>query len=200
MAHILNLVVKDGLKAYKKEVDTIALAVKYIKHSSQRVTNFKESVENACTSNKFLISECPTRWNSTHDMLKTAIELKDAFFDYDFNNSCFARDLEEIPKRADFESKISIVSRMAKDILSIQVSSVASEYAFSASGRILDPYRNSLAPNIVEALVSTQDWICTSSKNITMDTLEDLMKDDELAKEIQEGLDQQNEKGENVAA
>ncbi|GKA45422.1 zinc finger BED domain-containing protein RICESLEEPER 2 [Tanacetum coccineum] len=90
--------------------------------------------------------------------------------------------------------------RFPSYILSIQVSSVASEYAFSASGRILDPYRNSLAPNIVEALVSTQDWICTSSKNITMDTLEDLMKDDELAKEIQEGLDQQNEKGENVAA
>ncbi|GJZ01288.1 zinc finger BED domain-containing protein RICESLEEPER 2 [Tanacetum coccineum] len=103
MAHILNLIVKDGLKTYKKEVDTIALAVKYIKHSSQRVTNFKESVENATDSKKFLISECPTRWNSTHDMLKTAIELKDAFFYYDFNNSCFARDLEETPKRADFE-------------------------------------------------------------------------------------------------
>ncbi|GJS28937.1 reverse transcriptase domain-containing protein [Tanacetum coccineum] len=108
MAHILNLVVKDGLKAYKKEVDTIALAVKYIKHSSQRVTNFKESVENACASSKFLISECPTRWNSTHDMLKTAIELKDAFFDYDFNNSCFARDLEEIPKLADYEVILDI--------------------------------------------------------------------------------------------
>nr|GEV82154.1 reverse transcriptase domain-containing protein [Tanacetum cinerariifolium] len=63
-----------------------------------------------------------------------------------------------------------------------RVSTVASEYAFIASGRILDPYRNSLAPNIVEALVCTQDWIRTSSKNITMDTLEDLMKDDELAK------------------
>ncbi|GKA15293.1 zinc finger BED domain-containing protein RICESLEEPER 2 [Tanacetum coccineum] len=197
MAHILNLVVKDGLKAYKKE-DTIALAVKYLKHLSQRVTNFKESVENACASNKFLISECPTRWNSTHDMLKTAIELKDAFFDYDFNNSCFARDLEEIPKRADFEiykvrNKLSggedeltkylkesrleleddedfdilnwwklnsprfpIVSRMAKGILSIQVSTVAFESAFSASCRILDPYRNALAPNIVEALETTK--------------------------------------------
>ncbi|GJS53056.1 zinc finger BED domain-containing protein RICESLEEPER 2 [Tanacetum coccineum] len=415
MAHIFNLVVKDGLKKYKKEVDTIALAVKYIKHSSQRVTNFKESVEKATDSNKFLISECPTRWNSTHDMLKTAIELKDAFFDYDFNNSCFARDLEETPKRADFEvcscfrvsfiyipnpcfnarnkkkfqvlpghgyhildieqaifvpsgkhmesfknmigdmrkkydkywgdykkinhymyfavildptmkseivkygfkhliengcmpmdqdeedsqetpfqfltpdelcdkcvekvekdmgllfamykekystttssdlprpmssksgssksrrgnaflnsfkdklgnkssggedelrkylkeprleleddedfdiltwwklnsPRFPIVSRMAKDILCIQVSTVASESAFSASGRVLDPYRNSLAPNIVEALVCTQDWIRTSSRNITMDTLEDLMKDDELAKEIQEGLDKQ---------
>ncbi|GJS68508.1 reverse transcriptase domain-containing protein [Tanacetum coccineum] len=85
--------------------------------------------------------------------------------------------------------RFPIVSRMAKDILSIQVSTVASESAFSASGRILDPYRNALAPNIVEALVCTQDWICTSSRNITMDTLEDLMKDGDLAKEIQEGLD-----------
>ncbi|GJZ58841.1 zinc finger BED domain-containing protein RICESLEEPER 2 [Tanacetum coccineum] len=112
MAHILNLVVKDGLKDFKKEVETIASAVKYIKHSSQRVTNFKESVENACASNKFLISECPTRWNSTHDMLKTAIELKDVFFDYDFNNSCFARDLEEIPKRADFEGDPTMKSEI----------------------------------------------------------------------------------------
>ncbi|GJS07014.1 zinc finger BED domain-containing protein RICESLEEPER 2 [Tanacetum coccineum] len=36
-----------------------------------------------------------------------------------------------------------------------------------------------------------KDWIRTSSRNITMDTLEDLMKDGELAKEIQEGLDKQ---------
>ncbi|PWA46371.1 zinc finger BED domain-containing protein RICESLEEPER 2 [Artemisia annua] len=410
MAHILNLIVKDGLKTFNKEVSNIALAVKYIKHSSQRVTNFKESIEKTCNSKKFLVSECPTRWNSTHDMLKTAIELKEAFFDYDFNNSSFARDLEEIPKRVDFEvcrkvvsflekfkettelvSNVScpvshlwfgevldidkhlrewqhenasfkemiedmrkkydkywgdykkinhymyfamildptmklemigvgfrhliengcvpmevdendsdetplsfltddevcdkmvkkvendmrvlfdmykekygtnlssdlpkptssqstntssrrnsfffkkqagnkfsgvddelskylkeprlelegddyfdilnwwklnsprfpIVSKMAKDILCIQVSTVASESAFSASGRVLDPYRNSLSPSIVEALVCTQDWIRTSSRNITMDTLEDLMKDDELAKEIQEALDKQ---------
>ena len=68
------------------------------------------------------------------------------------------------------------------DILCIQVSTVASESAFSASGRVLDPYRNCLTPTIVEALVCTQDWIRTSSKNITMDTFEDLMKEDELAK------------------
>ena len=79
IAHILNLIVKDGLKTFNKEVSNISLAVKYIKHSSQRVANFKESVEKTSTSKKFLVSECPTRWNSTHDMLKTAIELKEAF-------------------------------------------------------------------------------------------------------------------------
>ncbi|PWA60048.1 zinc finger BED domain-containing protein RICESLEEPER 2 [Artemisia annua] len=114
MAHILNLIVKDGLKTFNKEVSNISLAVKYIKHSSQRVTNFKESIEKTSTSKKFLVSECPTRWNSTHDMLKTAIELKEAFFDYDFNNSSFARDLEEIPKRVDFEVCRKVVSFLEK--------------------------------------------------------------------------------------
>ncbi|PWA36954.1 zinc finger BED domain-containing protein RICESLEEPER 2 [Artemisia annua] len=138
MAHILNLVVKDCLKIYKKEVDTISLAVKYIKHSSQRVTKFKESVEKACTSNKFLISECPTRWNSTHDMLKTAIELEEAFFDYDFSNSCFA-DLEEIPKRADFEVCKKVVAFLEKFKETTElVSNVSSPVAHLWFGEVLD--------------------------------------------------------------
>ncbi|PWA39151.1 zinc finger BED domain-containing protein RICESLEEPER 2 [Artemisia annua] len=80
----------------------------------QRVTNFKENIEKTCNSKKFLVSECPTRWNSTHDMLKTVIELKEAFFYYDFNNSSFARDLEEIPKRVDFEVCRKVVSFLEK--------------------------------------------------------------------------------------
>ncbi|GJV19869.1 zinc finger BED domain-containing protein RICESLEEPER 2 [Tanacetum coccineum] len=139
MAYILNLVVKDGLKAYKKEVDTIALAVKYIKHLSQRDTNFKESVENTCASSKFLISECPTGWNSTHDMLKTDIELKDAFFDYDFNNSCFARDLKKLPKRADFEVCKKVVAFLEKFKETTKlVSTLSSPVAHLWFGEILD--------------------------------------------------------------
>ncbi|BBH08947.1 BED zinc finger [Prunus dulcis] len=48
---------------------------------------------------------------------------------------------------------------MARDVLSIPVTSVASESAFSTAGRVLDPFRSSLTPNIVEALVCTQDWL-----------------------------------------
>ncbi|GJY90006.1 zinc finger BED domain-containing protein RICESLEEPER 2 [Tanacetum coccineum] len=99
----------------------------------------EESVENACTSNNFLISECPTRWNSTHDMLKTAIELKDAFFDYDFNNSCFARDLEEIPKQADFEVCKKVVTFLEKFKETTElVSSVSILVAHLWFGEILD--------------------------------------------------------------
>nr|GEZ38323.1 hypothetical protein [Tanacetum cinerariifolium] len=85
--------------------------------------------------------------------------------------------------------RFPIVSKMAKDILSIQISIVAFESAFSTSGRVLDPYRNALSPQIIEALICTQSWVCTLQKSIYMDDLEDLLKDEDVIKEMQEALD-----------
>ena len=48
---------------------------------------------------------------------------------------------------------------MARDVLAILVSTMASESAFSTGGRVLDLYHCSLTPQMVEALVCTQDWI-----------------------------------------
>ncbi|XP_038974730.1 zinc finger BED domain-containing protein RICESLEEPER 2-like [Phoenix dactylifera] len=48
------------------------------------------------------------------------------------------------------ESKYPILSRMVRDILTIPISTVASESAFSTAGRILDDFRSSLSPNTVE--------------------------------------------------
>ena len=48
------------------------------------------------------------------------------------------------------------ISKMARDVLSISVSTVASESTLSTSDRILDSYRSSLSPKTVEALICTQ--------------------------------------------
>ncbi|KAL4358927.1 hypothetical protein AHAS_Ahas08G0026300 [Arachis hypogaea] len=48
---------------------------------------------------------------------------------------------------------------MAREVLFIPVSTVASKSAFSIGGRVLDPYRSSLTPRMVEALVCTGDWL-----------------------------------------
>jgi hypothetical protein len=62
--------------------------------------------------------------------------------------------------------KYPILSQIARDLMSIQVSTVASESAFSGAGRVLDPYRNRLDPEMVEALVCSKDWIHATTKGI----------------------------------
>ncbi|CAN1136867.1 Putative AC transposase [Linum perenne] len=48
---------------------------------------------------------------------------------------------------------------MATEIMAIPITSVASEAAFSARGRVIDPSRASLGKKTVEALLCSQDWL-----------------------------------------
>ncbi|WOL03489.1 zinc finger BED domain-containing protein RICESLEEPER 2-like [Canna indica] len=59
--------------------------------------------------------------------------------------------------------RFPILSHMARDILAIPISTVASESTFSAGGRVLDPFRSSLTPKMVESLICAQDWIRKSN-------------------------------------
>ena len=64
---------------------------------------------------------------------------------------------------------------MARDILAIPITTVASESAFSTSGRILDDFRTSLTPFMVQALVCTQDWLRRSTNPVDIkENLEEL--------------------------
>lgn len=51
-----------------------------------------------------------------------------------------------------------ILARIAKDVLAIPASTVASESAFSAGKRVLDEKRSSLHPDTIEICVCKKDW------------------------------------------
>ncbi|KAK3231813.1 hypothetical protein Dsin_003694 [Dipteronia sinensis] len=79
-AHILNLIVSDGLKDLHESVVAIRNAVKYVKSSLSRLDRFKRAVEHEKLGNNgFVVLDVPTRWNSTYLMLESAVKLRKAF-------------------------------------------------------------------------------------------------------------------------
>ncbi|CAN1777424.1 Putative AC transposase [Linum perenne] len=79
--HILNLIVRDGLDVIKDCIEKIRDSVGYWIATPKRVEFFVESARHVdVTVGKKLVLDCPTRWNSTYEMLAVAIPYKDVFF------------------------------------------------------------------------------------------------------------------------
>ncbi|KAK9734436.1 hypothetical protein RND81_04G139500 [Saponaria officinalis] len=57
------------------------------------------------------------------------------------------------------ESRYPIVATMAREILAIPVTTVASESSFSMGSRLITKWRSSLKPEIADALLTTRTWL-----------------------------------------
>ncbi len=80
VAHILNLVVQDGLKESDLTISKIREAVRFVRASPQRLNTFKECVKHEKIGSKsHLCLDVVTRWNSTYLMLETAVKFQKAF-------------------------------------------------------------------------------------------------------------------------
>ena len=114
IAHILNLIVTDGMKEASKSVKKIREAIRYIKNSPLRVGKFKEIsafVGIDCQSSLSL--DVPTRWNSTYLMLQTACLYERAFDKYDEQESSFRADLrDDVPDYCDWINAKQIVDML----------------------------------------------------------------------------------------
>ncbi|XP_070047167.1 zinc finger BED domain-containing protein RICESLEEPER 2-like [Nicotiana tomentosiformis] len=78
--------------------------------------------------------------------------------------------------------RFPILAEMARDVLAIPISSVASECAFCTGGRILDSFRSSLTPKLVEVLMCLQDWL--QSEPLPVSVEEDL----DVLEQLEQGV------------
>ncbi|XP_052622319.1 zinc finger BED domain-containing protein RICESLEEPER 2-like [Lactuca sativa] len=78
-AHILNLLVKDGLAIIDHIIGDVREGIKYINNSEGRRLNFSKAAHQMQIRDRKLMLDVPTRWNSTYDMLCMALKFKDAF-------------------------------------------------------------------------------------------------------------------------
>ncbi|XP_047270202.1 zinc finger BED domain-containing protein RICESLEEPER 2 isoform X1 [Capsicum annuum] len=80
-AHILNLIVQEGLKIAIDVLFRIRESVKYVKESDGRMKKFEQCVKQVGISTKLdLRLDVTIRWNSTYLMLESALQYEKAFF------------------------------------------------------------------------------------------------------------------------
>uniref|UniRef100_A0A2N9IWT7 BED-type domain-containing protein n=1 Tax=Fagus sylvatica TaxID=28930 RepID=A0A2N9IWT7_FAGSY len=79
-AHVLNLIVQDGLKVIDEVVHNIRESVKYVKGSDSRRLKFAGCLAMLpFLTSKKVRQDVPTRWNSTYLMIETCLKYRRAF-------------------------------------------------------------------------------------------------------------------------
>ncbi|OMO58912.1 putative Zinc finger, BED-type [Corchorus capsularis] len=136
--------------------------------------NSRHSRTSSSSSSKVTVSNVPT--SQQEDFSKLVAFLNESSTNSSTVNSELDHYLEEatLPWSQDFDIlnwwktlgiRYPTLQKIAKDILAIPVSTVASESAFSTSGRVVSPHRSRLHPNTLEALMCSQNWLWNSNEN-----------------------------------
>ena len=103
-AHILNLLVQDGLSEIKDVIHNVRESVKHVNASPGRLHIFSELSKQMSLSKKHLILDVSTRWNATYAMLSTALEFKEVFVNYADRESTY----KTLPTSEDWD-KVEVI-------------------------------------------------------------------------------------------
>ncbi|XP_057769071.1 zinc finger BED domain-containing protein RICESLEEPER 1-like [Salvia miltiorrhiza] len=125
-AHMLNLVVQDGLCAIEDVIIKVRESVKYVVASETRISMFSEIAKESALSSKKLVLDCCTRWNATYSMLSAALDLKDVFSKYQQRDTSFTL----LPSEEEW-NKVRVVCSLLKNSMQAIHLSQGTEYTTS---------------------------------------------------------------------
>lgn len=113
-AHILNLIVNDGLEYIKDAIEKVRSVVAFCTSTTKRYEKFEDAC-NYCKIpiTKKLVLDCKTRWNSCYKMLSVAIIYKDAFTRLDSKVGKFGKDKFQLPSKEEWKMASDICDRLA---------------------------------------------------------------------------------------
>ncbi|KAL8554728.1 hypothetical protein ACS0TY_002790 [Phlomoides rotata] len=145
-AHILNLIVRDGLDVIGDGIENIHSSVAFWVATPKRCEKFEET---ACllkvSTYRKLVLDCKTRWNSTYKMLKVAICYKDVFTRLKQREPLY----KSAPKEKEWE-----IARDIRDKLKV-FNSVTELFSGTEY-----PTANLYFPKICEIKMSLKEWLC----------------------------------------
>ncbi|RVW67735.1 putative AC transposase [Vitis vinifera] len=162
-AHVLNLIVKEGLDVIEVEIEKIRESVAYWSATPSRMEKFKDAARQLHVFPRlkqrekyYMVVPSEEEWNMAKEIcgrLKLFYNITELFSERNYltANTFFIKVCEI--KEALYDWLIcsnDVVKTMA---------SIASESTFSTGGRVVSKHRSRLHPDTLEALMCAQSWL-----------------------------------------
>ncbi|GLU01945.1 hypothetical protein SLE2022_192200 [Rubroshorea leprosula] len=160
-AHILNLIVKDGLEVIVDGIKRVRDSVAFWTTTPKREKKFEETAKQLkIVFSKKLNLDCKTRWNSTYLMLHVALYYKDVFSRLKQRDSQYKCS----PLEEDWEMAEEISSRL---MLFYEITELFSGNKY--------PIANILFSKICEIKIALMAWLTCG--NVVIETIAEKMLD-----------------------
>lgn len=171
-AHILNLIVKDGLDVMKSAIENIRESVAYWTATGKRIEKFEDMAKfKKVKITRKLVLDCKTRWNSTFMMLEVALPYRAVFE----RAKQVDKQYEYLPSDEEWEFAAHVVERLR---LFYEITEL-----FSGTDYVT---ANVYFPKICEIKMKMRQWATSSNQIIKQMSNEMTTKFDKYWKDIQD--------------